>query len=192
MLQQQTAGCLEQPMTGQDNDTAAEGWVPPSNTHQPSFNKCCKGKQLTAHRFKWPFHFGFHEPGSLGNGCFKMSITVWEKKDTPKAQYHLCIASLFSIYIQLRKDTELHEFLSHKLWYYCNSIIYTKFCSRDKSTLDMYTRTKKNKHVMNREQDRSVLSATGQHMTTILKRRWQFHINMADILCKRFDLSNSN
>lgn len=124
MLQQQTAGCLEQPMTGQDNDTVAEGWVPPSNNHQPSFHKCRKGKQLTAHRFKWQFHIGFHESESLGNSYFKMSITVcMGVGGAPKSQYHLCLDS-FSIFNKYPIEeghwlawNKANLFLIHKLWY---------------------------------------------------------------------------
>ncbi len=58
-----------------------------------------------------------------------------------------------------------------------------------KPTFDLYTRKKKkNKE---KEQDKRVLPATVQHESTVLKRRCQFNINLADILCKCCGLSNS-
>lgn len=84
---------------------AAEGWVPPSNTHQPSFHQCCIGKQLTVHRFKWPFHISFHELRSLGNGGFKMSITVLggKKRHQRNSIICACMSSLFSLNVKFRK-----------------------------------------------------------------------------------------
>jgi len=75
-------------------------------------------------------------------------------------------------------------FKSKVVVYYSNSV-YAEFCSGVKPTFELYLMLRKGNKIR-------VFSAAYQNMTTILKRHCQFHIHLADILCKLCGLSNSS
>ncbi len=139
---------LEQPMTGQDNYTVAEGWVPPFNNHQPSFHKCRKRETTNCSQVQMTFSYWFPWIGVSRQQSFQNEHYCVCVCGGGGGHSIICawIASLFSINIQLRRDIDLQEIKQTCFWFTSfgtNVIQLFTLYSRVKPTFDLYTRKKK-------------------------------------------------